>query len=233
MEILDASVANWSALYILGGIVATILLVYALVTMVLLIVIGGQPKTAAEGFALLQKNRVIGLLRLDILIFVIMPLYYPLFLALYAALRETHLAYASLATLLAFAGITLVLATPSALSFAALGDRFAVATTEAQKSQFLAAGEAILASDSWHGTGASVGGVLAQTAGVLVSIIMLGNPSFRGATAYVGIVTHGLDLAHILLGFFFPKLGVILMSIAGPLYLVWFPLLALDLLRLA
>ena len=40
------------------------------------------------------------------------------------------------------------------------------------------------------------------------------------------------SLFGILLGFFFPKLGVILMSVAGPLYLVWFPLLALDLLRL-
>lgn len=61
---------------------------------------------------------------------------------------------------------------------------------------------------------------------------MLGQPIFRSATAYVGLVTHGLDLAHILLGSFFPKLGVILMAVAGPLYLVWFPLLALDLLKL-
>jgi hypothetical protein len=46
-------------------------------------------------------------------------------------------------------------------------------------------------------------------------------------------VTHGLDLAHLLIGFFIPAGGVILMMIAGPLYLVWFPLLARDFFRLS
>lgn len=122
-------------------------------------------------------------------------------MALYPALKETHIAYASLAAVLAFAGITLVLATPSALSFVSLSDKYAAATTEAQRSQLLASGEAILASDLWHGTGANIGAVLLQTAGVLVSVIMLGHQGFGDATAYVGIVTHGLDLAHISLLF--------------------------------
>jgi len=47
----------------------------------------------------------------------------------------------------------------------------------------------------------------------------------------IKIVTHGLDLLHLLVGFFIPT-GVILMAIAGPLYLVWFPLLARDFFRL-
>jgi len=64
-------------------------------------------------------------------------------LAPYPALKETHIAYASLAAVFAFAGITLVLATPSALSFVSLSDKFAAATTEAQRSQLLAAGEPI------------------------------------------------------------------------------------------
>jgi len=229
---LETLASEWHSFYVIGGIVSFVLLAYSLVTMVLLLTIGGQPKTAAEGFAMLIKNKVTGLLRLDILVFVVMPLYYVLFLALYEALREAHPAFAPLATVLAFAGMTLVLANPSALSFVALGKKYEAATSEEQKSQLLAAGEAVLASDLWHGTGANVGGVLAQTAGVLVSVLMLGNPSFCSATAYIGLVTHGLDLAHILVGSFFPKLSVVLMVIAGPLYLVWFPLLALDLLRL-
>jgi hypothetical protein len=43
---------------------------------------------------------------------------------------------------------------------------------------------------------------------------------------------HGFDLAHLLVGLFFPLGGIILMAIAGPLYLVWFPLLARDVFRL-
>lgn len=42
--------------------------------------------------------------------------------------------------------------------------------------------------------------------------------------AFTGIATHGLDLAHFLIGFFAPALGKILMFIAGPLYLIWFPM---------
>lgn len=232
MTEVTAALTNWDSLFKIGGAAAALLILYSLATMIQLVVLGGQPKTAAEGFALLQKNKLVGLLRLDLPTLVVMPLYYVLFLALYAALKETHAAYTLLATVLAFAGVTLVLATPSALSFTALSDKFAAATTDVQRGQLLAAGEAILASDLWHGSGANMGAILLQTAGVLISVIMLKYDGFSAATAYIGIVTQGLDLAHILLGFFFPRLGVILMAIAGPLYLVWFPLLALGLFRL-
>ncbi len=127
---------NWKSLYKLGGATALILLVYSLVTMVLLVVVGGQPETAQEGFAILQNNRLVGLLRLDVLtILVYMPLYYLLFLGLYAALKKTQPAAATLAFVLAFAGVTLFLATPSVFSWLALSDRFAAATSEAQKTQ--------------------------------------------------------------------------------------------------
>jgi hypothetical protein len=49
----------------------------------------------------------------------------------------------------------------------------------------------------------------------------------------LGVVLFGLDLAHLLVTFFFPAGGVILMAIAGTLYLAWFPLLARDFFRLA
>jgi hypothetical protein len=67
---------------------------------------------------------------------------------------------------------------------------------------------------------------------LIVSIVMLKNENFAKGTAYLGIVTHGLDLLRVLIGFVAPQISFILMAIAGPLYLVWFPLLARDLLRL-
>ncbi|GEM_PF-4667721 len=68
---------------------------------------------------------------------------------------------------------------------------------------------------------------------LIVSIVMLRSDDFSKGTAYVGIVTHGLDLLRILISFFVPQAGIILMAIAGPLYLVWFPLLARDFFRLS
>jgi len=223
---------NWKNLYTLGGMAALILLAYSLATMVILVTIGGQPETAQEGFTMLQNNRLVGLLRLDVLSIFVMPLYYLLFLDNYAVLKKVNDTYAMLATVLIFAGLTLFLATPSVFSWLSLSDKFAAATSEAQRVQLLAAGEAILASDMWHGSGAIIGGILLQTGTVLISVVMLWGKGFSKATAYVGIVTHGLDLAHIFAGFISPMLGIIFMSIAGPLYLVWFPLLARDLFRL-
>ena len=233
MKQTETNHTTWHNLYKLCGVAALIFLVYSLITMMLLVTVGGMPETAEEGFALLQANRMVGLLRLDILTLFTLPLYYLLFLGLYAALKRTNEAYATLAALLGCVGITLVLATPSALSFVTLSDRFAGATTEAQQAHFLAAGEAMLASDLWHGSGARLGGLLLQIAWVLVSVVMLGNRSFGRVTTYTGLVAHGVDLARILLGFFFSALDVPLMAIAGPLYLVWFPLLARDFFRLS
>jgi hypothetical protein len=130
---------NWKSLYKIGAVAALILLLYSLVTMVILITIGGQPETAQEGFTMLQNNRLAGLLRLDVLMILIMPLYYPLFLGLYTTLKKVQIANTTLAVVLVFAGLTLVLATPSAFSWLALSDKFAAATSEAQKTLLLAA----------------------------------------------------------------------------------------------
>jgi len=224
--------SNWKNLYKLGEWVALLFILYSLITMASLIVIGGQPKSALEGFAMLQENRLTGILRLDVLTVFIMPFYYLLFLGLYIALKKSNPLIAIISLVFGIAGVTLFLATPSVFSWLALSDKYAASSSEAERTLLLAAGEAILASDMWHGTGALMGGILMQTATTLISITMLKSAAFAKSTAYVGIVTHGLDLLHILVGLLIPAGGVILMMISGPLYLIWFPLLARDFFRL-
>jgi hypothetical protein len=228
----DQANSNLGLFCRLAGIAAFILLVYTLATIVQMIALGGPPTTAAEAFSLLQKNKLVGLLRLDLPTLFAMPLYYILFLGLYAALQKTNRAASILFTALGFAGVTLVLATPSALSMLSLSEKFAGATTDAMRAQYLAAGEAILASDIWHGTGAIIGGILGECAWLIASVVMLRSSFFSKTTAYLGIGMHGLDLAHILLGFFLPTAGVVFMSIAGPLYPIWFLLIGRSLFRL-
>jgi hypothetical protein len=223
---------NWKNLYNIGGVSALVFVVYSLITMILLVIIGGQPETVIETYDLLNENQIVGLLRLDVLTLLIMPFYYPLFLCIYVALKKTDISYITLSTVLAFVGVTLFLATPSAFSLVSLSDKYAAATNAAYKDQLLAAGEAMLASDMWHSSGAMIGGFLVLIAALVVSILMLKSGNFGKGTAYMGILTHGLDLLHIVFMFIFPKVGVFLMAIAGPLYLVWFPLLARDFFRL-
>lgn len=224
--------SNWNGLYQINGVGTLILLAYSLITILIMASLGMPPVAAADVFAMLQANKFSGLLRLDLLTVFIMPLYYLLFLGLYTVLKKTRAVYATLAGLLGCAGLTLFLATPSVFSWLVLSDKFAVATSVAQKTLLLAAGEAILASDLWHGSGALVGALLMQTATLMLSVVMLRSQAFGKVTAWVGVVTHGLDLLHILVGFFLPAGGVALMMVAGPLYLLWFPLLARDFFRL-
>jgi len=229
----DLCDSGWSSLCRTGGIAALILIVYSLATMVQMVVLGGQPSSAIEAFSLLQNHRCIGLLRLDLPTVAAMPLYYLLFLGLFAALRRADRANATLSTMLAFAGVTLFLATPTALSMIPLSDKYAAATSDAARMQWQAAGEAVMASDIWHGTGAILGGVLLQAGAVMISFVMLRGGVFSKATAYLGIPMHGLDLLHIVCGLFVPVSGVVLMAIAGPLYPVWFFMVGRRLLQLA
>jgi len=221
------------SLYRVGAVAAMILLVYSLATMVQIVVLGGQPTSAAQAFDLLQHHRTVALLRLDLPTLCVMPLYYLLFLGLYAALRKIDRANALLSTTLAFAGLTLVLSTPTALSMIPLSDRFTAATSDILRAQLLAAGEAIMAADIWHSTAAILGGVLLQCGAVLISVVMLRGGVFSKTTAWLGIVMHGLDGAHILCGQFVPISGFVLLAIAGPFYPVWFFLVGRSLLRMA
>ena len=168
-----ASSQNLGNLCRLGGIAALLLMVYSLATMVQLVVLGGQPSSAAQAFDLLQHHRAVALLRLDLPTIAILPFYYLLFLGLFAALRRTSYTNALLSTLLAFVGVTLVLATPTALSMVPLSDKFAAATSDAELCQLRAVGEALLATDIWHSTGAIVGGMLIQSGAILSSLVML------------------------------------------------------------
>lgn len=220
-------------LFLIGGIAALSLAVYSLATMVQMIILGGQPASAAEAFDLLEHHRLVGLLRLDLPTVISLPLYYLVFLGLYAALRRVDLSNTLLATTLAFAGTTLVLATPTALSMIPLSDKFAAATSDFAKNQLLATGEALLANDIWHSTSAILGGVVLQCGALLISIVMLQGSVFTKMTAWLGVVMHGLDLAHIIGGLVLPAVGFVLLALAGPLYPVWFILVGLRLLKLA
>jgi hypothetical protein len=230
---IEEGIGDLKGLCRIGGFAAFIFIVYSLATMVQMGILGGQPATAAEAFSLLAHNKAVGLLRLDLPTAVAMPLYYLLFLGLYAALRHVNRAIALLSTALIFAGLTMLMATPGALSMLALSNKYAAATNDAARAQLLAAGEAAMAGDMWHGTGAILGGVLVQCGAVLICCVMLRGGIFSKATAWLGIVMHSLDLLHIVGGFFVPEAGVVLMAIAGPLYPFWLFLVGRRLLKLA
>jgi hypothetical protein len=217
----------------MGGVAAFLMLASATVTMVVVLTLGGEPTTPNEYFTLLAGNRLVGLLRMDLASIATILLYYFVFFGLYAALRRTRGPQAAFATALAFVGATLWFAKQSALSMVHLSDRYAAATTDAERDRIVAAAEAILASDVWHTTGTLVGGILLMGGAIMISVAMLRSGLFGKVGGWSGILANGLDLLHILLNVVLPgSPGDILMAVAGPAYLVWFVLLGRRLLQL-
>ena len=215
-----------------GGYGAFALLLYSLGTLVQVAVIGaGAPSDAAGIFGMLRDHPIEGLLRLDLPVLLAVPFYYLVFLGLFAALRGVDLSKAILSTALAFAGTTLVLATPTALPMLRLSEMYAAATSDSQRAEYLAAGQAVMAIDVWHHTGALIGGILLQSGAVLICWVMLRGVFGKG-TAWLGIIMHGLDLLHVLCGQFVPTAGAVLMAVAGVLYPFWFFLIGRRLLQL-
>src|SRR5512133_2614046 len=193
---------NLKTLHKTGGVICFILLAYSLITLIVMSLVGGPPLTAGESFSVLQENLFKGLLRHDLLTVFVMPLYYLLFFSLYTVLKETNPTVMIISLMLAFAGITLFLSAPSVFSYLDLSNKFSSAVTEQDRGRFLAAGDAIISSDIWHGTAPRIGGLMMQTGWVMISLVMLKNQIFNKLTSLTGIITHGLDLLHIVIGFF-------------------------------
>jgi hypothetical protein len=223
---------NPAAAYRLGFWSSILLLGYSLATVAIVTLIGGPPESVSECFGMLSEDRVKGLLRLDVLTVFVMPLYYVLFYSLYLSLRDINPVYALLSFVFVVTGVTLFLAAPSVFSYVQLSDSYRMATTEGERQMYRSAAAGILATDIWNGTGPRIGGLLVQSGATVLSCLMFRSPSFPKLTAYTGVFTHGLDLAHIITGFFLPVIANGLMAVAGTLYLLWFPMIAISLFNL-
>jgi hypothetical protein len=162
------------------------------------------PSTVQEWFTLFQSNRLVGLLDLDLLMLAGYILYVPTLLALYVALRRTNESFMAIATALGLISVVVYLTSNPSLSMLLLSEQYTGATSEAQRSLLLAAGQTMLA--MWQGTAYDVGYVLSGVAGLIVALVMLRSNVFSKTTAYLGVATNALALVPPTVGTF----GIIL-----------------------
>ena len=218
----------WKSLYRVGGVAALIAGVIFrrnLGPEISLFSAQKQPGTIIDWFTLLQNNRLLGLSYLNLFDIVDYALVGLMFLALYVALRRANQCYMAIATTLGFVGIAVYFASNTAFSMLSLSDQYAAATTDAQRSMFLAAGQAVLAINNpgaiYQGTGIYVSFLLLAVAGLIVSAVMLRSSIFGRVTAYMGILASAFDLAYCITFAFVPAMTVYLLSAAGLLLMVW------------
>ena len=219
-------------LYVIGAAAALLQLAAILAYTVIIGMLGPAPTSAEAYFALQGTDRLGSVLRGDLLMLLLIGGYLGTFPALYVALRQVSPVHAMFATLFTLVAVTLCFGSESTFALQHLGNLYAVAT-EAQRAQLVAAGEAVIAADLWRSSGAYVSGILLQSGGVIMSLVMLRSAHFSKVTAVAGLVGNALDLTQHLLHPFAPSISAPIQMLMGPFYLVWFPMLARDFWQLA
>ena len=231
----ETSDSDWKSLYRVGGVAALIAGVIFrrnLGVEISLFSHHAPPITVNNWFTLLQDNRLLGLSYLNIFDIVDYALVGLMLLALYVALRQANKSYMTIATTLGFIGIAVYFATNTAFSMLSLSDQYAVATTDAQRTMLLSAGEAMLAINRFTSPGAHPGSggymslLLIAVGGMIISIVMLRSNVFNRATAYVGILASAFDLTYCMAFVFVPTvdselLTVIFIPAAGLFLMIW------------
>jgi hypothetical protein len=222
------------SLYRLGGVAAFIVAGLTLGEVVAF-TLNPQPDTVGGWFELFQSNGIIGLLDfwgLEVPMYVMFAVVY---LALYVVLRRASPSPMAIAITLAVLGVAIFLATNNPFSMLSLSKGYAAATTEAQRSAFLAAGQAVLANTSQRAVGGfNLGLFLVSVAGLITSSVMLQTNSFSRSTACAGILAHALSLADYLRQALTPSPTIALLVILpSALFLViWYVLVGRRLFQL-
>jgi hypothetical protein len=222
----ETAECRWHWLYTIGGAAALLSAVFIPIQVIVFIVwpppLGG---TVADWFTLYQNNRLVGLIDLDLLLVVDNVLLVPILLALYIVLRRASESVMAIATALGLLGIAMFIASNPAFEMLALSNQYAAATTDAQRSIFLAAGQALLA--TWQGTAFQVAYVLGSVAGIAIGMVMLRSSSFGKVTASMGILANAVGL-----GLYLPMIGVYIAVFSVVFLEVWYILVARTLFQL-
>jgi len=218
---------RWKDLYRIGFISCLALPVVLILAIIVYFISPYTPglTSVANIFALLQKDRMVGLMSLDLSVPFLLPIISLQMLALYVALKRVNESYALIALVSGLMGIGLWLTARPLAEMVYLSDQYAAATSDVVKTQYLAAGEALNA--LFNGTAWLLSQVFIGVSYAISSLLMLRSQVFSRATAYVGIV---LAIAGFSIGV--PGIGT-LMALLGTIGAApWYLLMARDFSRL-
>jgi hypothetical protein len=222
-----------AGIYTAGAVSALIIVLVFLVEMIAVAARGLPPTTVEDWFSVFQAGRGSGLLRTFALDVVAVSMHIPFYLALFYILkgRGNREGLLLTAIVLAVVGVAVYLGTNTTFSMLSLSDKYAAATTEAEKAKLLSAGEAVLA--VYNGTGPFAAYALYAVAGILVSVIMLLGKTFSRIVGVLGIVGNALELGlpPSLDSGFFMKIDPFLIAAGGVAIIVWYAMVAVRLIR--
>ncbi len=217
---------GWRVMYTAGAVAALLSVVCVAIAGIVLVT-NPSPTTVSGWYAAFQQNPLVGLLQLDLMMLVSYALTIVLYVALYGALRQVNEPLVTLAALLGIISIVTYFASNVSFTMLLLSQKYTAATSEAERSQLLAAGQSALA--TWQGSAFDVSYVLGGVAVLLFAVIMLRSAVFSKVTAYVTLLLGALMLIPATAG----TVGLALSIISLLPLVVWDVRVALRLFRLA
>jgi len=193
------------------------------------------PQNAVAHFEQFQANRLLGLYNLDLLNSIMQLITIPVFYALFLSHRKTESALALLGLVLFLVGATLFVSGNVALPMLELSGKYFAADSDAQRTLFAAAGEALLVRGSHGSFGVFFASIIPTLASIVMSLAMLRGKVFSRLNAWLGILGGALLLCYIVLVTFSPGIKTIAVAMAMPgglMQMAWLLLLSIRLLRM-
>jgi len=222
---IETADSRWKSLHRVGCWAALTVLVFIPIQMIVFFV-WPPPSTVVGWFTLFQGNALVGLLDMDLLLIVDYALLGLVFLAIYAALKRASESLMAIGLTFQLVGMATYFASTAAFEMLSLSNQYAAATTDAERSTLLAAGQAMLA--IWQGTAFDVSYILSAVAMLIVLAVMLRTSTFGKAAAYAGLLSGAVMLVPPTAG----TVGVVLSLVSLVPLVAWLILVARRLFQL-
>jgi len=211
--------SEWRPLYRIAG-VASLMVAAFIAIQTFVFLAWPPPSTVSEAFRQLHQNPVLGLLDQDLLMVADYVVLIPVFLALYLLLRRVSPAFMTLGLVIALVGTAIYITSLTPFNMLMLSSQYAAATTDAQRSTLLAAGQATLT--TYSGTAYDVGYVMVGGAWLIFTLTALRSSVIGPRTAWVGVVMAALMTVPANVG----TVGLVIAMLSLIPGLVWFVLIA-------
>jgi hypothetical protein len=221
---------HWKSFLFLAGTAALLAAMAALSDVLISIAVGNAVPEPGKGsvvdwFTLFQNNWFLGLYGLGLLNIVYTTFMIPIFIALFAIHQRTNQGFAALAITLFLIGAAMYFANNAALPMFTLSTRYTAASSEAQKSLILAAGQTLLAKAEDFSPGSFLPMLFMEMAEIIMMFVMLQGRLFSKATAWTGIAGFVALLIFIIWATYFPvfySAALIFGISGGVLSMAWF-----------
>ena len=217
---------NWKAFYKMAGTMALLIALAGLIDAITSMGIEARANSTVnivEWFTIFQTNRFHALSNLGVINIVTLSLGIPIYLALCHTHSQERPAFSALAAVLFFIGAAIYFSSNTVFSLFALSKQYALAA-ESQKPMLEAAGRSLLAQGADLTPGTFMGFFFTQTAGLLITSLMLCGRVFSKWVAMTGLSGYILTSIFFILAAFAPEnyaMAMVFAMIGGLLLLAY------------